>query len=359
MLRARISVQNLPAYHPPLGGREGLRCDFNENTAGCSARVLQRLRSLDGETLARYPEREPVEAVVARHFGLQAQEVLLTNGVDEAIHLLCETFLEPGDEVLIPVPTFAMYELFAAATGARVKKVSAGKGFSFPAQTMIEQVSSRTRLIAVANPNNPTGSVASPEELLAVAESAPGAAILIDEAYYEFYGESLFKAWRQQPNLFVTRTFSKAYGLAGLRAGILAGALEAIAPVRRVASPYSVNNMALACLPEALADGAFVEDYAREIRAQRERMETQLRAWDIRFWPSQANFVLFEVGKQHAQFVDAMRIRRILVRDRSRDLGCEGCVRITLGLPHQMDVLIEAMRNTLTELRLIAREAVG
>ena len=118
MLKAREVVKNLHAYRPPLAGRTGLRLDFNESTVGCSPRVLARLRSLDSELLARYPEREPVEKEVADFLGLDPAHVLLTNGVDEAIHLLCSTYLDPGDEALIVVPTFAMYAIFAQAEGA-------------------------------------------------------------------------------------------------------------------------------------------------------------------------------------------------------------------------------------------------
>src|ERR1700724_2934324 len=131
MLRARQAVHSLKSYHPPLGNRQGLRLDFNENTAGCSSRVLERLRQLDGETLARYPEREKGEAVVATHLGVPPEELLLTNGTDEAIHLVCETYVEPGDEVLIVVPTFAMFEIYAAATGARVISLPTGPDFAF------------------------------------------------------------------------------------------------------------------------------------------------------------------------------------------------------------------------------------
>jgi histidinol-phosphate aminotransferase len=111
VLEARESVRNLPTYRPPVAGREGLRLDFNENTVGCSPRVLARLGELSGEEIACYPEREPVEAVVAAHFGISPNELLLTNGIDEAIHLLCETFLEPGDETLIVVPTISGFQL--------------------------------------------------------------------------------------------------------------------------------------------------------------------------------------------------------------------------------------------------------
>src|SRR5216684_2005711 len=150
MLEARAAVQKLQAYRPPLAGRQGLRLDFNESTVGCSPRVLAQLRSLDAETLARYPEREPVEREVADFMGLDAAQVLLTNGVDEAIHLLCSTYLDPGDEAIIVVPT---------------------------------------------------------------------AAVLVDEAYFEFHGETILKSPKRPLNLFVARTFSKAYGLAGLRIG--------------------------------------------------------------------------------------------------------------------------------------------
>src|SRR5271166_6624420 len=127
MLEARTAVKNLHAYRPPLAGREGLRLDFNESTIGCSPRVLARLRSLDIETLARYPEREPVEAGVADFLGLDASQVLLTNGVDEAIHLLCSTYLDPGDQAIIVEPTFAMYAIFAQAEGARLVRVLSGE----------------------------------------------------------------------------------------------------------------------------------------------------------------------------------------------------------------------------------------
>src|SRR5580693_673747 len=152
MLEARAAVKNLHAYRPPLAGRQGLRLDFNESTIGCSPHVLARLRSLDAETLARYPEREPVEREVADFLGLDVAQVLLTNGVDEGIHLLCSTYLEPGDEAIIVVPTFAMYSIFAGAEGARVVDVRAGENFSFPAKELLACLSPRTRLIAIANP---------------------------------------------------------------------------------------------------------------------------------------------------------------------------------------------------------------
>jgi histidinol-phosphate aminotransferase len=342
-------VQTLPLYHPPLAGRNGLRLDFNENTVGCSPRVLARLRQLEAEELARYPERGAVEAKVADALGIAAPELLLTNGVDEAIHLLCETYLAPGDEALIAVPTYSMYRVYMMAAGAQVIAVPSSADFSFPADELCKRITARTRLIAIANPNNPTGTIAPMEELRRVARSAPDAAVLIDEAYFEFYGQTMLVARAEFANVFVARTFSKAYGLAGLRLGALIGDAEQMLAVRRVSSPYNVNAVALACLPEALGDQAYIEKYVSEVRESRAQLEHALDVNGIQFWRSQGNFVLARV-RVAPGFVDQMRRRGILVRDRSSDHGCEGCVRITLGPREHADRLLAALQETLEEI---------
>jgi len=352
MLEARDAVKHLHAYRPPLAGRTGLRLDFNESTVGCSPRVLARLRSLDSELLARYPEREPVEKEVADFLGLDPVQVLLTNGVDEAIHLLSSTYLDPGDEALIVVPTFAMYAIFARAEGASVVEVRAGDNFTFPEKDLLAQLSPRTRLIAVANPNNPTGAAVAGDVLIRIAEAAPQAALLVDEAYFEFHGETLITRMRQLENLFVARTFSKAYGLAGLRIGILAGEARQMAMVRRVTSPYNVNAAALAVLPEALQDQEYVGRYVAQVLSNRERLQQELGNLGLHYWPSHANFVLVRVGPAHSEFVQALRSRGILVRDRHADPGCEGCVRLTVGSDEHTQTLIGALRDIVERLGL-------
>jgi histidinol-phosphate aminotransferase len=352
MLSARKTVREMHEYHPPLAGRQGLRLDFNENTEGCSPRVLARIREITAEELARYPERGPVEAFVAAHLALPAEQVLLTNGVDEAIHLLCEAYLDPPDEVMVVTPTFGMYEIFAEATGATVVQVQCGEDLRFPFEQLLARVTPTTRLIAIASPNNPTGGVASREQLLEIAGSAPNAAVLVDEAYYEFHGKTVMSDVVREHNLFVARTFSKAYGLAGLRIGILAGPSEQMPMVRRVSSPYSVNSVALAALPVASSDDEYVTDYVAQVTAGRERLVQELTKTGLQWWPSEANFVLFRVGERHREFVAAMRQCGILVRDRSADPGCGGCVRITLGTTAQTNQLLTTLREVITELRL-------
>lgn len=352
VLRARDAVQRMKEYHPPLSGRDGLRLDFNENTEAPSPRVAEVLKRFASQELTKYPERAPVEKAVADFLKVPAEQVLLTNGVDEGIHLLCETYLEPNDEVIIVVPTFSMYEIYAQSTGARVVSIPAEpqQGFQLPTKAVLKAISSKTRLIAIASPNNPTGTTVKRQDLLAIADAVPQAAVLIDEAYYDFWGETVLDAIPRFPNLFVARTFSKAHGLAGLRAGVLTGSESQVKFVRKVSSPYNVNAVALACLPEALADREFVENYVREVLQGRGRLMVQLACHGIPYWISQANFVLTKIGPLHREFVTGMRKRGILVRDRSNDPGCDGCVRITVGTAEHTNRLLMAIPEVLTEI---------
>jgi histidinol-phosphate aminotransferase len=307
---------------------------------------------LTGEHLARYPVRDVGENLLAEHLGVSREELLLTNGTDEAIHLLCETYLEPGDETLIVVPTFAMFEIYAAATGSRVISIPAGEDFAFPTEKVLSSLSERTRFIAVANPNNPTGAFIPIGDLFRIAQAVPTAAVLIDEAYFHFCGETAALKWREAPNLFVSRTFSKAYGMAGLRVGVLMGHGEQMKFLRRASSPYNLNSVALACLPDALADGAYIQNYVAETIAGRRELESELASWGIRHWPSHANFVLMYLGENCQPFVREMRERGILVRDRSADYGCKDCVRITVGAREHNERLIAAAREVFSTLGL-------
>jgi histidinol-phosphate aminotransferase len=338
-------------YHPPLGSRDALRLDFNENTLACSPKVREMLARISSGDLTRYPEREPVEAIVAAHLNLAPEQVVLTNGVDEAIHVLFETFLEAGEELLLPVPTYTMYEVYASATDARVVAVQAATDLQFPFECLLAAITPRTKIVAIANPNSPSGSAATRAQILELARRAQHAVILVDEAYFHFHGETVIDRVGAIPNLIVARTFSKAYGLAGLRLGLLAGPVELMRWIRRVLSPYSVNSLALACLPPALEDAAYVDWYASEVVAARAEFEAALDQAAVRRWPSHANFVLVEIGPRHAEFARSMRAAGVLVRDRSNDPGCDGCVRITIGTRQQMRLAATVLHDTLAAIR--------
>lgn len=347
----RARVQAMKEYHPPLGNRDALRLDFNENTIACSPKVKEVLARISAGDLTRYPERAPVERIVAEHLGVAAEQVVLTNGVDEAIHVLFETFLDSGDELLLPVPTYTMYEVYASATDARAVAVQAAADLQFPFDRLVAAIFPRTKIVAIANPNSPSGSIATRAQLIEIAKRAADAVVLVDEAYFHFCGETVIDLVGKIPNLVVARTFSKAYGLAGLRLGVLVGPVELMQWIRRVLSPYSVNSLALACLPPALNDTGYLEWYVGEVLAARAEFEAALDAAGVRRWPSRANFVLVEIGAQHREFVRLMSTGGVLVRDRSSDPGCDGCVRITIGTREQMRNAILVLHETLKQFR--------
>lgn len=340
MLKIRTCVGELAPYHSPLGpAAVDLRLDMNESTTGCSPRVLARLQNLDPKILALYPNREPAEMMASRILGRPPAQVLLTNGADEAIDLLCRAFLEPEDEIIVFPPTFTMYEVFARSAGAKVVRVPAGVDFAFPLDEALAAINPRTRVIVVANPNNPTGAVISDQTILELCKAAPEAAVLVDEAYFEFYGQSVIGVVGAMPNLFIARTFSKAYGLAGMRVGVLVGRSEHISVMRRMTSPFNVNAIAIACLEDALRDQKFVHDYVAQVRATREWFRLQVEELGFKCWPSYGNFVLVNLGEHKEAILKQMRSWGISLRDRP---DCQGCVRITIGKQKEMEVVVLA-----------------
>jgi histidinol-phosphate aminotransferase len=347
----RAAVLAMPAYHPPLAGRDALRLDFNENTFAPSPTVLARIQSLTAEALTTYPERGPVEAIVARHFGLQPAQILLTNGVDEGIRLICETFLDPDSEALVFTPSFFMYDVSIALMTPHIRRVQAGPDLAFDLPAILAAITPRTRLIFIASPNNPTGATVPRAALLAIAAAAPHAVLMADEAYFHFHGETTLPDIDDYPNLLVCRTFSKAYGLANLRIGMIAGPTRLIDFLRKASSPYNVNGVALAILPDALADEAYLQWYVEQVRQGRERIAAALDQLGVPHFPSATNFILMKIGPKHREFVTAMRAHGILLRDRSSDPGCAGFVRITIGIEAHVTQAIAALPLALTEIQ--------
>jgi len=327
-----------------------LRLDFNENTLAPSPLVLDRLKRITAEGLTKYPEREPVERKVAAHLGLEPAQVMLTNGVDEGIHLMCCTFLDEGDEALIATPSFFMYDVNIGLMTRGVVKVQADETMEFPFERVLAAITERTKLIMIASPNNPTGAPVSRAQLLAIANAAPHAVLMVDEAYFHFHGDTVMSDIATTPNLIVARTFSKAYGLANLRIGLLAGNAELMKYVRKVSSPYNVNGVALDCLSVAIEDDAYLCWYAEQVLVGRERMMGGLAELGVSYFPSAANFVLMKIGPKHAELAVAMRTHGVLVRDRSADPGCDGYVRITIGVDDQVTRGLQALKASLEEI---------
>src|SRR5580693_2529780 len=222
--RPRAAVLKMAPYTPPTGNRAGnLRLDFNENTVGCSPRVIEFLKQqLSAESLSIYPDYAAVRPALAEFFRVDPTQLLLTNGTDEAIQVLINTYIDDGDEVLLLHPSYAMYRFYAEVAGATVREIPyRAEKLAFPLEEALDAIRPTTRAVLIANPNNPTGTGTSRAGIERILEKASGAAVLIDEAYYEFSGVTALPLLNDYPNLFVSRTFSKVYGMAAMRLGCL------------------------------------------------------------------------------------------------------------------------------------------
>ena len=339
-------LRRWPPYHPPSSGRRNkLRLDFNENTVGASPLVLDFLkRFLTGRDLAVYPEYENALEDLAQHFAIGQDQLTLTNGTDEAIQLLVNTFVGEGQEVLILKPSYAMYKFYNQLAGANISEIDyRADTLAFPLEELIERVTPATRGIFISNPNNPTGTGTTAANLERILEAAPNAAVLVDEAYYEFCGVTVLPLIRQWPNLFVSRTFSKVYGMAAMRCGCLFSDRDNMAYIRKAQSPYSVNMLAAMAARIAVQDRKFVEDYVLEVLAAKELVYVGLERLGISYFMSQANFVLFQAGERASEIRDELRSRGVLIRDRSYEIP--GCVRVTVGTREQMERFLKELKE--------------
>jgi histidinol-phosphate aminotransferase len=346
IVRPREAVLKMAPYSPPTAGREGkLRLDFNENTVGCSPRVIEFLRArLNAGSLAVYPEYGEARNALADFFQVNPEQLLLTNGTDEAIQVFINTYVNAGDEVVLLRPAYAMYRFYAQVAGASISEVEyRPPQMDFPLDELLHAITPATRAVIIANPNNPTGTGVQFHGIERILKRARKAAVLIDEAYYEFCGVTALPLIERALNLFVSRTFSKVYGMAAMRLGCVFSNPANIAFLHKAQSPYSVNAMAALAVQEALRDRAYIENYVAEVLAARELLCVGLEKLGIGYVPSSANFVLANLGRRAIEVRDKLRDRGILVRDRSYEV--RGHVRMTAGTREQTRRLLTALEE--------------
>jgi histidinol-phosphate aminotransferase len=344
----RKAVARMRPYHPPLEGRaDKLRLDFNENTIGCSPKASAAIRNLTSATVSIYPEQETVRRELAKFFGVKNDELLLTNGTDEALHLIVDTFIEPDDGVLLVEPTFAMYRFYSELAGARIQALRYDAAMQFPMKALFAALRKRLRIFFLANPNNPTGSVLQPADLRRILKAATKTLVVVDEAYFEYSGITILPWIRRHNNLVITRTFSKAAGLAGLRLGCIFANRSIADHFRKAQSPYPVNVAALAAARATVRDQHFLRSTFREFRHSRKELERGLAKLGLPFFPSAANFVLLFLGERAKEVVTFLSHEGTLIRDRSCDFGGAGYVRITCGTLSQTRRVLRQLKEIL------------
>jgi histidinol-phosphate aminotransferase len=339
----------VPGEQPPAGARV-IKLNTNENPYPPSPAVVAAIRAeleagaTAGERLRLYsdPQAEVLREAAAEVTGFPRDGILTGNGSDELLAVLARAFLDPGDTVAYPYPTYLLYETVARIQNARVESVDFPADFSLPAALL----GSDPRLVFIANPNSPSGTSCSIEELARLADSLPRGVVVVDEAYGAFGGESALDLARTRPNVVVLRTLSKSYSLAGMRVGLLFGSAEMVFGLRKVRDSYSLDRLAIVAAAAALRDTAWLAEITTRITSTRERLIAALAALGMPCLPTRANFVFARLGSpERAQAAQRfLRQRGILVRYFSMRLLDDG-LRITVGTEQEIDALLGALAD--------------
>jgi histidinol-phosphate aminotransferase len=344
-------------YQKPPELYSGLRLHQNENTGGCSRKVVEALSKLRPDQIGFYPPYAEATAAVAGYLGADADHVALTNGLDEGIMALAVAYLRPPaggpvPEALVPEPAFEIFRFDTAVAGGTLVQVMPEPDFAFPLPAVVAAITPRTRVVFLTNPNNPTGVAMPLEAIRVVARAVPSdAVVFVDEAYAEFAGTSFIPELSQFPNVVVGRTFSKAFGLAGLRIGCLVGAPSTLDPIRRAIPVYSVSIAAVAAIHAALDDLDHLHDYLRQVDESKALLYAACDRLGLGYVKSRSNFVLVRAGDRTDALVQGAFDRGIYIRDRSTEPGCAGCIRIAAGIVQHTTRCIEVMEEVLCAAR--------
>ena len=349
--RPSTAVSELTAYRVPrVDLPMDLWLDANEGGAP-PAELLVALGGLNPEVVRRYPKSARLQGIIADRFGVAEERVLLTDGSNDALERACRAVLEPGRTALIPSPTFEMLPRYARLAGGEVRETS-WEGEAFPTDDALAAAGPDVALVFVVSPNNPTGAVATADDLIRLSRGLPDALLVVDLAYTEFAEEDLTKVALELPNALAVRTFSKAWGLAGLRLGCAIGPPEVVRWLRIAGQNYPVSALTLAAAEMRLdGDASDVAAYVERVRSERVHLHALLGELGAASHPSQANFVLGRFGDAAAIQLGLAR-RGISVRAFPGRAGLEDALRITCpGEPEAFDRLCLALREVIPRQR--------
>jgi histidinol-phosphate aminotransferase len=346
-------IQTMKPYRPPIDGRSnypGLLLDFNERSTAPAESVRRALLPSDTKVKTQlYPEYFDLDDKLAAYAGVKNSQVMITNGTDQAIDIIFRTFTDRNDTIIIPEPTFAMYAQYAKINGNRIVSPLYNKNdLAYPLQDVLDGIDDSVKLIVICNPNNPTGTLLPPADIGKIARQAPNAIVYVDEAYFEFSGATAVGLVDKYPNIIVSRTFSKAFGLAGLRIGYVIAQQQYITELLKVRGPYDVNQLAYRAAAAALADTKDVKTYCREVMEKAKPLvEKFFKQNNIACYPSAGNFILFKPANPVA-VAETLRRNGIAVRPQDKP-NIKGTLRLTIGTVPQMETFIKTYQATVLE----------
>ena len=334
-----------------LGIHDAIKLASNENPLPPSERVQKAIAGALGD-LNRYPDGSGfyLRQALAKKHGLTTDHVVLGNGSNELIELLVRAFLRPGDEAVVPHPSFVVYPMIVQASGG-IRVMVMLKDYKLDLDAMARAITPMTKLVFIANPNNPTATMVTAEEVEGFMHKVPERTIVVfDEAYIEFalgpdFPDSLAYI-KQGRKVVVLRTFSKAASLAGLRVGYAVADPDAISLMNRIRQPFNVNSLAQAAALAALEDESHILECVRMIEAGRHYLYDEFKALGLKYVPARANFILVDVGRSAAEIYQKLLLQGVIVRPMT-SFGMESALRVTVGTPEENRRLIKALKTVL------------
>ncbi|MFH1189106.1 MAG: histidinol-phosphate transaminase [Candidatus Omnitrophota bacterium] len=336
-----------------LGLKEVIKLASNENCLGPSPKAMAAIRRSITD-INRYPESSSyyLRERTARALGVDRKSLIFGNGSDEIICLSARAFVEEGDEVIISDPTFLIYEIASQLHGAKIKRVASRGDLRYDLGAMKAAITDRTKMVFIANPDNPTGTYVTKKELDRFFDGLPRKTVVfLDEAYFEF-ARSAFRDYPDgihylnRPGVIVARSFSKAYGLAGLRIGYGVSSPEIIGYMERVREPFNVNLLAQAGAAAAIGDKAFLRKTLSHVGREKGFLYAALSRMGLRYVESATNFMLVDVGKDCKEVFNALLKKGVIVRD-MKAWGMDNYIRVTIGTRAENEKFVKALKGVL------------
>ncbi len=341
----RASLKDIPLYYNPKV--KAIRMDTSINVLGpntCLDEVLNKCREMD---LNQYPApySDGLRRALARKYGLHEDNFVVGNGSDEMLDVVFKSFMEPGETVATPYPSYVLHSFFVKINGGRSVTADLAPGFELDPDALLKE---KSKVIILCTPNNPTANTFDHRDVEKVIREHDGP-VVVDEAYGEFAKESFMPLVDDYENLIVTRTFSKAYGLAGLRIGYMASNLKMADQLQRVKIPYSLNRVSEAAAIAALENPRYVEEGVKLVNEQRDALSDGLRALGFKVFPSASNFILFKSPVPSSDLVSRLAAKGVLIRDFGKLRLLEDCVRTTVGTEELNRLLLTKLKEVMEE----------
>ena len=358
-VQARKVLQEMTPYSPgkpiwevqrELSLKEVIKLASNENPLGPSPKAIEAITQALPE-LHRYPDADAskLKQVIAEAYEVEAKQLIVTNGGDELITLVSEAFLDAGDEVVVPDPSFSEYRFGALLMGAVVKNVPLKSDFSYDVEAILAAVTNRTKLVYLCSPNNPTGTILTKAELEYILDALPKRVLVVLDAAYSHYTTSTeytngVEFVRKGYPLLVIQTFSKIFGLAGIRVGFGIAPEGIIQSIVQVKEPFNVNTLAQAAAMAAIGDHEHVNQSSQLVKAERLRLYDSLRLLGLGYTESMSNFILVELGLEAKSIYERLMTKGVIVRY-GQIWGLPQHVRVSVGLPADNDRFIKALQE--------------